>query len=381
MEYKTFYSWDSELSADSVEFCPTPGYQELLTIGTYFVSQSEAENFSPSQRKGRIYLLELVGGDDSDSQAEVGDRTGLEVRQSLEVDAVLDMKWSCSTATGGQPLLAVADAKGTVSIYNLTESNTLMLKDQASIKQQDLAPTTKREQEGEDIALSLDWNDRKGPNQNGLKIAVSGSRGNVILFDVIINGDCVKLQRSAFLTKCHDFEAWIVAFAVTDAGEAELVYTGGDDAALKAFDARCCDITSSESRPVLVNRKHHTAGVTSLLCDIRTDYRLFSGSYDDTLATWDTRMFRSPVEQVGMGGGVWRIRQHLTADNNLLAVAAMYNGFHIYDVTTNSSAVHFTGHDSIAYGVDIYPGQLDTLTLVSCSFYDHLVKLWKVSIK
>ena len=51
-------------------------------------------------------------------------------------------------------------------------------------------------QEDEDIALSLDWNDRKDPNENGLRLAVSGSRGNVIVFHVIIKGDeGVKLER------------------------------------------------------------------------------------------------------------------------------------------------------------------------------------------
>ena len=129
----------------------------------------------------------------------------------------------------------------------------------------------------------------------------------------------------------------------------------------------------------MVNRKHHTAGVTSLLSDVYHEHRLYSGSYDDTLAVWDTRTsMRCPVETAALGGGVWRIRQH-PRDPGVLAVAAMYNGFHIYDVSKNCSSVHYTEHDSIAYGVDFScVDESNDMTLVSCSFYDHLVKVWKV---
>ena len=45
------------------------------------------------------------------------------------MDAVLDMKWSTS-----QPLLAVGDAKGTVSVYSLSQENQLVIRDKTSIK-------------------------------------------------------------------------------------------------------------------------------------------------------------------------------------------------------------------------------------------------------
>ena len=57
--YETTFSWDSELSADSVEFCPIEGHRDIVVVGTYFVSASDADTFSPSQRRGRIYLMEL----------------------------------------------------------------------------------------------------------------------------------------------------------------------------------------------------------------------------------------------------------------------------------------------------------------------------------
>ena len=92
-------------------------------------------------------------------------------------------------------------------------------------------------------------------------------------------------------------------------------------------------------------------------------------------------MFRGPSDQLNLGGGVWRIRQH-SVDSNTLALAAMYNGFHIYDASLNSSVVHFKEHESLAYGIDFRHGGSQSglsKTLVSCSFYDHLVKVWEVA--
>ena len=353
-QYSTTFSWDSELSADSVEFCPVTGYQDILVVGTYSVTSSDADSFSPSQRKGRVYLAQLK------------DNRTLEVIQTLDTDAVLDMKWSHSVMS--QPLVAVADAKGTVSIYALTLDKCLKLQDKASIKD---------DASEEDLALSLDWNDRRKGFDQQLQLAVSGSRGNVVLFDVFVNdGDNggVSLVKSTRLSKCHEFEAWIVAFDVHSNGG--LVFTGGDDAALKVFDLRVA--TAAQ----MVNRKHHGAGVTSLLSDVHREHRFYSGSYDDTLAAWDSRSLRCPVETAHLSGGVWRIRQH-PRDPEVLAVAAMYNGFHLFDIENNASSIHYTEHDSIAYGVDFCVDGTSTetqqWTLVSCSFYDHSVKVWNVA--
>ena len=110
---------------------------------------------------------------------------------------------------------------------------------------------------------------------------------------------------------------------------------------------------------------------------------LFGCSYDDTLAFWDTRSFKRPMETVALSGGVWRIRQKTKNngdDHHLLAVAAMYDGFHLVDVDRRESVLNFREHESIAYGIDFCHAAKssagDRLTLVSCSFYDHLVKVW-----
>ena len=102
---ETRHSWDTTFSADSVEWCPSDGFENFLALGTYEVQKSEnSEVFSASQRHGRITLHHV-------------DQT-LTTLQTLDVAAVLDMKWvpnQAEESIGGSkltPKLAVVDAKG-----------------------------------------------------------------------------------------------------------------------------------------------------------------------------------------------------------------------------------------------------------------------------
>jgi hypothetical protein len=75
--------------------------------------------------------------------------------------------------------------------------------------------------------------------------------------------------------------------------------------------------------------------------------------------------------------------------DNLLAVAAMHNGFHVVDASTCEVIASYTEeHKSLAYGVDLKDssGQFQDSEEVptdvwigSCSFYDHTFKLWKLN--
>ena len=103
---QTLHTWDTELSADSVEWCPNKGYENILAVGTYQVEKSDdSETFSSSQRSGKITLHKI----DND----------LILLQTLNVAAVLDMKWAPeiinnSDDTEITPKLAVVDAKGMI---------------------------------------------------------------------------------------------------------------------------------------------------------------------------------------------------------------------------------------------------------------------------
>ena len=109
----------------------------------------------------------------------------------------------------------------------------------------------------------------------------------------------------------------------------------------------------------------------------------FHISYDENLRSWDTRQTKQPLETLNLGAGVWRIKQLVQAssrvtgsDSSLLATATMGNGFHIVDKCKGNILGQFTGHSSLAYGVDWYPGSGEENILASCSFYDHVLKIW-----
>lgn len=102
---KSLATFDTEYSADSIEFCPTPGYEHVFTCGTYQLlpvkseeriasageddagregeegeEEEEDEETPPAERIGRLYLFNL----DGDVPTEV---------QRVETAAILDAKW------------------------------------------------------------------------------------------------------------------------------------------------------------------------------------------------------------------------------------------------------------------------------------------------
>jgi len=95
-------------------------------------------------------------------------------------------------------------------------------------------------------------------------------------------------------------------------------------------------------------------------------------SYDEVLRSWDTRNIKCPLSEMRMGGGVWRIKQ-APSSSSLLALACMHNGFHVVDAARSESVLHYTEHESLAYGVDWKTPDV----LASCSFYDHLLNIWR----
>ena len=133
---------------------------------------------------------------------------------------------------------------------------------------------------------------------------------------------------------------------------------------------------------------HHPIAILEyLLCSFH--HSTYS-SYDETICTWDSRNFKSPLRSRKMGGGVWRIRQS-PRDPTLLGLACMGNGFHIIrEDPTNLGAeeplthLHYQAHESLAYGLDWkYDGEEGSdgtkAFLASCSFYDHLFSVWSIS--
>ena len=318
---RTWYSEATQLPACSVE---TTG--QLVTVGTYRLCEED------NTRQGRILLYSL----------HTEQEAGLQCQQldSQDCAGVLDLKWSSQP----RPRLAVAESDGCVSLYSLTEERTGL------VRSSQLTVTS-------GLCLALEWS-----SDNSL-LAVTDSQGALSILSAGQTGDLSLLNRIS----AHSFEAWTTCFSKHNF---HLVYSGGDDCVLKFHDTR-------EAQAVRSNRRSHSMGVTSMLCDSQDENRLWTGSYDEQVRVWDVRNSRQEVDSLAVGGGVWRIKQSPTSPDQLL-LATMHDGFKI--VRDLSVVAEYREHDSLAYGADWVSGlvwQGKSLNVAAtCSFYDHLFRVW-----
>lgn len=98
--------------------------------------------------------------------------------------------------------------------------------------------------------------------------------------------------------------------------------------------------------------------------------------------------------EIPVGGGVWRTKFHPDPARRAILLATMHDGFKVIQLSERlfngeswenlqpEDAVittRFDGHDSLAYGVDWcrLPSKDGESLIVSCSFYDHAMHLWR----
>uniref|UniRef100_A0A2P2IC08 methylated diphthine methylhydrolase n=1 Tax=Hirondellea gigas TaxID=1518452 RepID=A0A2P2IC08_9CRUS len=374
-------SWNTKYSADSAEFCPIAPFQNIFVIGTYKLLEKK-ESSQPSS--GGLDLIDkdlgAVGHQQTTqgpSEAELNvepvksepsTRLGcLYVHrydgaiavelQVIDMSAILDMKWSCNRVNGCI-LLAAVTSVGEVIILKLNECKEnprLDLYSQYQIG------------DGSTLALSLDWCNRKIQSNNPM-ITVSDSKGDINIFELQQQKLTLKNHTSS-----HKFEAWITAFNYWNPS---LVYSGGDDCKFIGYDIRC------GLENTIFTNKEHGAGVTSLHSNDVREHLLASGSYDEIVRLWDTRHMRRSVRECCVSGGVWRLKWRPLSGDELIT-ACMYNNFHVLreNEVCNGGGLEiiesYTEHESIAYGVDWSWQQGEETTIVSASFYDNFVSLWK----
>jgi diphthamide biosynthesis protein 7 len=97
------------------------------------------------------------------------------------------------------------------------------------------------------------------------------------------------------------------------------------------------------------------------------------------------------VDSLNVGGGIWRIKQQppqpggsSSSNDDALLIAAMHGGFLVLTKDAGGCrspvllhtivAARYTEHESLAYGADWLGAGL----VASCSFYDHVLKIWTV---
>ncbi|XP_045228686.2 diphthine methyltransferase isoform X3 [Macaca fascicularis] len=359
---------DTELTADSVEWCPLQGCRHLLACGTYQLrrpedppadpqSKGRMEVEEPRVRLGRLYLYNFNENKSTQPLVEV---------QRKDTSAILDMKW-CHIPVAGHALLGLADASGSIQLLRLVESEE---------KSHVLEPLSSLALEEQCLALSLDWSTGKTgrARDQPLKIISSDSTGQLHL--LMVNETGPKLQKVA-AWQAHQFEAWIAAF---DYWHTQIVYSavnceshedlisrglsldwffylelirnkGGDDGLLRGWDTRV-------PGKFLFTSKRHTMGVCSIQSSPHWEHVLATGSYDEHILLWDTRNMKQPLADTPVQGGVWRIKWH-PFHHHLLLAACMHSGFKILNcqkaVEEKQEATVLASHtlpNSLVYGAD-----------------------------
>lgn len=247
------------------------------------------------------------------------------------------------------------------------------------------------------LVLSLEWAGIADEN----RIAASLSNGKIVVLSFDSDKD------SLCSVQAHDLEAWYVTW---DDSNPAILYSGGDDSALCVHasvpDNVQCDNPDSERSDDQVemqitrlskNSKIHEAGVTAILPlgkNEAGEIMIATGSYDERL-----RLLRCSSQsgncqleaEAKMGGGVWRLclighRPTQIPRGNTFRILAscMHGGPRIVELHWTSEGkwsimilARFSGHESMNYASGILKDEEPGLNIVSSSFYDRKLCLWR----
>lgn len=357
--------WDAhalEYCADSVEFCPIEGFQDLFVCGNYQLVSGETQ-----EKCGRILLYKVSTDDGTDERKDTQNHKKMTLLSSLDTSASFDVKWSGHRIAGGT-LLGDACADGGLNIYKLEQSED---NDENELQSKIVCIHSTVYKSS---SVYIDWNNRVA-NQESTRVCASHSNGDV---------SCSQLGQEGALTqmvswKAHDLEVWVASF---NQWQPDIIYSGSDDCKFKGWDLRM------GGRVAILNNSVHSMGVCSIQTHPYYENLLATGSYDEQVRLWDTRQLRRSLWSHGLGGGVWRLKWHPTQHDRLLA-GCMHNGFHVISVEclesdpgndlngVNGTVVSsFYDHKSLAYGCDWSYAPDQTSLIASCSFYDKSLCLW-----
>ncbi|KAF7181966.1 hypothetical protein CNMCM7691_001354 [Aspergillus felis] len=223
-------------------------------------------------------------------------------------------------------------------------------------------------------------------------------------------------------------EVWFVALASlrdpasTEERSIPYLFTGNDFGSLhtRQFSAQAGE-GGEPLAPLVLDyddrARHHTAGVTSIL-PLPVPLRegaplLLTGSYDEYLRVYHATRRGQVLAEECLGGGVWRLQllkteQRPTSETEgegwrfLILASCMHAGTRVVAVTWKPQGAddsgsewsidvlaQFTEHESMNYASDVWKAEggydlegkdISELVLVSSSFYDRRVCIWRVDL-
>ncbi|GAB1739732.1 hypothetical protein NU219Hw_g4671t2 [Hortaea werneckii] len=389
-----------DLPPACIAFCPTE--PEYFVIGTYHLHRKENQ---VGEDPG-----EDAAGSPS-SQAEQQKRSGtlelfrVQGEQVIHIAteptpdySILDIQWTPHHAASG-PVLAVAASTGLLVFYRLAKSREA---------QHLIHISSERICEPETLVLSLAWHP-KDPKVIGLTL----SDGRAVVCRVQ-QGDLWAGDQGIEVTTVfsHSLEAWWLAFSPFSSDALHL-YSGGDDQLLQ----RTVEGEGPEQCTSLwQDRRIHQAGVTYIL-PLSQDL-ILTGSYDDHLRLISAPAVgrRQVLAEANLGGGVWRIKllshhpfheqdggENTTSGAStalfgtlevgsergiIILASCMYAGTRVLRLSRQASdgqwqfeiLGRFEEHQSMNYASDVQPEEGDRKLIVSTSFYDKLLCLWRFDL-
>lgn len=258
--------------------------------------------------------------------------------QIIPTEAVLDIKFSPHDTA----FLGVAQSLGVVSFYRLDVEKAVFILD-----------SHHRLCDPSILVLALAFSPTSPDH-----VALTLSSGEVALFSLGA-GQVIYQYRP------HELEAWTCEFS----SDGTTLYSGGDDSMF------CAQSLEAEVQ-LWRDRKTHQAGVTAILAREAVNNTILTGSYDEWLRVFDSRM-RKVVEDIKLGGGVWRIHAR---DGDSVLASCMHAGVRIVALPGEgrllSVVAKFEEHESMNYGSHIHGSRPNSV--VSCSFYDKRLCIWSI---
>ncbi|WPH00391.1 WD40 repeat-like protein [Acrodontium crateriforme] len=351
-------------------------FREVKSIDGDDAPKDQGEDVSseaPQRRSGSLILYSLEGD-------EI-----IPISTTVTPDySILDIQWYPHETPHNErdAILAVAGSTGRIAFYSLSftkpDAPQLNLISEKSVTSSEI------------LVLSLCWH----PTRDSC-LAWTLSDGRVCLCENLsgLIWDSKK-ELHVVDVQHHSLEAWMVAFKLpgppSSNADDTTIISGGDDMILQLAHI---EKTTNDATILWQDRRIHQAGVTAIL---PLDSSLvLTGSYDDHIRLLSTPLIgrRQVLAECNLGGGVWRLKMlsdpGLQTKSYVLLASCMHAGARVVRLSHRENSegqaewmfevlARFEEHQSMNYGSDMQPGVADAVKrIVSISFYDKLMCLWK----